>query len=152
MIINLPKNLEKETTHRYSANSFKLHRLPVPRPGQVTMNAVVLVQGASVGFCFAVFLWAVKTYSTALLRLCISAHLHQLQLQHALCYLLCRAQLHSSCAARGKCSGVLHIESSAVHSQTGLFVGTWTCGDQWNWQVHSFEGPVWQIEAQPWQI
>ncbi len=57
-----------------------------------------------------------------------------------------------SCAANGKCSGVLHIESSAVHSQTGLFVGTWTCGDQWNWQVHSFEGPVWQIEAQPWQI
>ena len=34
-IINLPKDLEKETTHRYSANSFKLHRLPVPRPGQV---------------------------------------------------------------------------------------------------------------------
>mmetsp|Transcript_29891 Transcript_29891/g.41365 ORF Transcript_29891/g.41365 Transcript_29891/m.41365 type:complete len:617 (-) Transcript_29891:343-2193(-) len=35
MIINLPKDLEKETTHRYSANSFKLHRLPVPRAGQV---------------------------------------------------------------------------------------------------------------------
>lgn len=35
MIINLPTNLEKETTHRYSANSFKLHRLPMPRPGQV---------------------------------------------------------------------------------------------------------------------
>ncbi|CAG8546089.1 16142_t:CDS:2, partial [Dentiscutata heterogama] len=35
MIINLPTNLEKEVTHRYSANSFKLHRLPVPRPGQV---------------------------------------------------------------------------------------------------------------------
>eukprot|EP00038_Savillea_parva_P006697 m.165308 g.165308 ORF g.165308 m.165308 type:complete len:636 (-) comp12546_c0_seq1:188-2095(-) len=34
-IINLPSNLEKETTHRYSANSFKLHRLPMPRPGQV---------------------------------------------------------------------------------------------------------------------
>lgn len=34
-VINLPTNLEKETTHRYSANSFKLHRLPVPRPGQV---------------------------------------------------------------------------------------------------------------------
>jgi ATP-binding cassette subfamily E protein 1 len=34
-IINLPTNLESETTHRYSANSFKLHRLPVPRPGQV---------------------------------------------------------------------------------------------------------------------
>jgi ATP-binding cassette subfamily E protein 1 len=27
--------LEKDTTHRFSANSFKLHRLPVPRPGQV---------------------------------------------------------------------------------------------------------------------
>lgn len=35
MIINLPKDLEKETTHRYGANAFKLHRLPVPRPGQV---------------------------------------------------------------------------------------------------------------------
>lgn len=35
MIINLPTNLEKDTTHRYSANSFKLHRLPMPRPGQV---------------------------------------------------------------------------------------------------------------------
>ncbi|CAG8544241.1 11757_t:CDS:10 [Diversispora eburnea] len=34
-IINLPTNLEKEVTHRYSANSFKLHRLPIPRPGQV---------------------------------------------------------------------------------------------------------------------
>ncbi len=34
-IINLPTNLEKDTTHRYSANSFKLHRLPIPRPGQV---------------------------------------------------------------------------------------------------------------------
>jgi len=34
-IINLPKDLEKETTHRYGANSFKLHRLPTPRPGQV---------------------------------------------------------------------------------------------------------------------
>merc|ERR1711881_352611 len=34
-IINLPANLESETTHRYSANTFKLHRLPTPRPGQV---------------------------------------------------------------------------------------------------------------------
>jgi len=34
-IINLPSNLEKETTHRYSQNSFKLHRLPIPRPGEV---------------------------------------------------------------------------------------------------------------------
>mmetsp|Transcript_17020 Transcript_17020/g.33265 ORF Transcript_17020/g.33265 Transcript_17020/m.33265 type:complete len:626 (-) Transcript_17020:477-2354(-) len=34
-IINLPKNLEKETTHRYGPNSFKLHRLPMPRPSQV---------------------------------------------------------------------------------------------------------------------
>ena len=26
MIINLPKDLEKETTHRYGPNTFKLHR------------------------------------------------------------------------------------------------------------------------------
>jgi ATP-binding cassette subfamily E protein 1 len=35
MIINLPGNLASETTHRYGPNSFKLHRLPRPRPGQV---------------------------------------------------------------------------------------------------------------------
>ncbi|XP_062513621.1 ATP-binding cassette sub-family E member 1-like [Corticium candelabrum] len=34
-IINLPSNLDKDTTHRYGANSFKLHRLPTPRPGEV---------------------------------------------------------------------------------------------------------------------
>ena len=34
-IINLPKNLAKDTTHRYGPNSFKLHRLPTPRAGQV---------------------------------------------------------------------------------------------------------------------
>jgi ATP-binding cassette subfamily E protein 1 len=34
-IINLPKSLEKDTAHRYGPNSFKLHRLPMPRPGQV---------------------------------------------------------------------------------------------------------------------
>lgn len=34
-IINLPHNLETQTVHRYSANGFKLHRLPVPRPGKV---------------------------------------------------------------------------------------------------------------------
>eukprot|EP01112_Ceratiomyxa_fruticulosa_P010479 TRINITY_DN2778_c0_g2_i1.p1 TRINITY_DN2778_c0_g2~~TRINITY_DN2778_c0_g2_i1.p1 ORF type:complete len:593 (+),score=140.96 TRINITY_DN2778_c0_g2_i1:292-2070(+) len=34
-IINLPKSLAKDTTHRYGPNSFKLHRLPTPRPGQV---------------------------------------------------------------------------------------------------------------------
>lgn len=35
IIINLPKDLEKETTHRYGPNTFKLHRMPLPRPGQV---------------------------------------------------------------------------------------------------------------------
>eukprot|EP01012_Entosiphon_sulcatum_P033723 TRINITY_DN4269_c0_g1_i1.p1 TRINITY_DN4269_c0_g1~~TRINITY_DN4269_c0_g1_i1.p1 ORF type:complete len:662 (-),score=158.14 TRINITY_DN4269_c0_g1_i1:165-2129(-) len=35
LIINLPKDLEKYTTHRYGPNSFKLHRLPLPRAGQV---------------------------------------------------------------------------------------------------------------------
>jgi ATP-binding cassette subfamily E protein 1 len=34
-IINLPSNLDRQTTHRYGPNSFKLHRLPLPRPGQV---------------------------------------------------------------------------------------------------------------------
>lgn len=34
-IINLPSNLEKDTVHRFGPNSFKLHRLPLPRPGQV---------------------------------------------------------------------------------------------------------------------
>lgn len=34
-IINLPKGLERQVTHRYGANSFKLHRLPTPRAGQV---------------------------------------------------------------------------------------------------------------------
>ncbi|EER18208.1 68 kDa protein, putative [Perkinsus marinus ATCC 50983] len=34
-IINLPKDLSGQTTHRYGPNTFKLHRLPMPRPGQV---------------------------------------------------------------------------------------------------------------------
>jgi len=34
-IINLPSNLNKDTTHRFGPNSFKLHRLPTPRPGQI---------------------------------------------------------------------------------------------------------------------
>lgn len=34
-IINLLKDLDKDTTHRYGPNTFKLHRMPVPRPGQV---------------------------------------------------------------------------------------------------------------------
>jgi ATP-binding cassette subfamily E protein 1 len=34
-IINLPKGLNQEVTHRYGANTFKLHRLPTPRPGEV---------------------------------------------------------------------------------------------------------------------
>ncbi|KAF7493024.1 ATP-binding cassette sub-family E member 1 [Sarcoptes scabiei] len=35
MIINLPSNLSSQTTHRFGPNSFKLHRLPTPRPGEV---------------------------------------------------------------------------------------------------------------------
>lgn len=35
MIINLPKGLENQVTHRYGPNSFKLHRLPTPRSGEV---------------------------------------------------------------------------------------------------------------------
>lgn len=34
-IINLPKNLSTQTSHRYGPNTFKLHRLPFPQIGQV---------------------------------------------------------------------------------------------------------------------
>lgn len=34
-IVNLPTNLDKDISHRYSANGFKLHRLPVPKYGKV---------------------------------------------------------------------------------------------------------------------
>ncbi|KAF7683319.1 ABC transporter E family member 2 [Astathelohania contejeani] len=34
-IVNLPSELTKDISHRYGENGFKLHRLPVPRPGQV---------------------------------------------------------------------------------------------------------------------
>lgn len=34
-IINLPTSLNKDIVHRYGRNGFKLHRLPVPRPGKV---------------------------------------------------------------------------------------------------------------------
>lgn len=34
-IINLPSDLSKDCTHRYGPNSFKLHRLPIPKLGKV---------------------------------------------------------------------------------------------------------------------
>lgn len=34
-IINLPQDLGTQTTHRFGPNSFKLHRLPTPKPGMV---------------------------------------------------------------------------------------------------------------------
>ncbi|MHA2046019.1 MAG: ribosome biogenesis/translation initiation ATPase RLI [Candidatus Thorarchaeota archaeon] len=34
-IVNLPEELEKDTSHRYSINGFKLFRLPTPKEGQV---------------------------------------------------------------------------------------------------------------------
>ncbi|HML03807.1 MAG TPA: ribosome biogenesis/translation initiation ATPase RLI [Candidatus Bathyarchaeia archaeon] len=34
-IVNLPDELEEEASHRFSANSFKLFRLPMPSPGVV---------------------------------------------------------------------------------------------------------------------
>lgn len=34
-IINLPRDLAKDTIHRWGPNSFKLHRLPAPRAGHV---------------------------------------------------------------------------------------------------------------------
>ena len=40
-IINLPTNLTKETTHRYNQNSFKLHRLPIPKSYQILGSLIV---------------------------------------------------------------------------------------------------------------
>jgi len=34
-VVKLPSNLETDTTHRYGVNSFKIHGLPIPRPGHV---------------------------------------------------------------------------------------------------------------------
>lgn len=34
-IINLPEELDKDVTHRYGENAFKLHRLPLPRVGNI---------------------------------------------------------------------------------------------------------------------
>uniref|UniRef100_A0A1J3EGJ6 Translation initiation factor RLI1 n=1 Tax=Noccaea caerulescens TaxID=107243 RepID=A0A1J3EGJ6_NOCCA len=34
-IVNVPKNMDRLTTHRFGKNAFKLHRLPTPRPGQI---------------------------------------------------------------------------------------------------------------------
>ena len=34
-IVNLPEELEKDTSHRYSVNGFKLFRMPTPKEGQV---------------------------------------------------------------------------------------------------------------------
>lgn len=34
-VVKLPTNLTTDTTHRYGVNSFKLHGLPIPRPGHV---------------------------------------------------------------------------------------------------------------------
>jgi ATP-binding cassette subfamily E protein 1 len=34
-IVNLPEELESDTSHRYSVNGFKLFRLPIPKDGQV---------------------------------------------------------------------------------------------------------------------
>jgi len=34
-IVNLPEELEKDTSHRYSVNGFKMFRMPIPKEGQV---------------------------------------------------------------------------------------------------------------------
>jgi len=34
-VVKLPSNLSSDTTHRFGPNSFKIHALPVPRPGHV---------------------------------------------------------------------------------------------------------------------
>jgi ferredoxin len=56
-IINLPKSLERDTTHRYGPNSFKLHRLPMPRPGQVRSLPFRLLFVCMFVFSFLSFLF-----------------------------------------------------------------------------------------------
>ena len=34
-LVNIPRELTKEISHRYGPNSFQLHRLPPPRAGEV---------------------------------------------------------------------------------------------------------------------
>jgi len=51
-IINLPKNLDKETTHRYGPNGFKLHRLPTLKQGTVT--GLVGVNGIGKSTCLKI--------------------------------------------------------------------------------------------------
>lgn len=34
-VVKLPSNLTTDTTHRYGPNTFKIHGLPIPRPGHV---------------------------------------------------------------------------------------------------------------------
>jgi translation initiation factor RLI1 len=41
-IINLPKDLEKDTTHRYGPNTFKLHRLPFFIIRELSLSEVAL--------------------------------------------------------------------------------------------------------------
>ena len=55
MIINLPKDLEGQTSHRYGPNSFKLHRMPMPRPGQVcALRALRCARAAAACVCVCV--------------------------------------------------------------------------------------------------
>lgn len=46
-IINLPKDLNKDTTHRYGPNTFKLHRLVVKLlvPHAITTNSLLKLIG-----------------------------------------------------------------------------------------------------------
>lgn len=63
-IINLPANLSKETTHRYGENLFKLHRLPMPRPGQVLGLVGSNGTGKSTAVGFLVFFFFFFTKNT----------------------------------------------------------------------------------------
>ncbi len=55
--MNLPSGLESETSHRFSPNSFRLHRLPQPRPGGV----LGLIGANGIGKTTAVKILAGKT-------------------------------------------------------------------------------------------
>ena len=49
-VVKLPSNLTTDTTHKYGPNSFKIHVLPVPRPGHVLDLLRTNGTGKSTGF------------------------------------------------------------------------------------------------------
>ena len=85
-IINLPKNLDSETTHRFGPNSFKLHRLPIPRQNQV----LGLVGTNGIGKSTALKILTGKTKpNLGNFEVCsLSINLHHIPSLHSISYVI----------------------------------------------------------------